>query len=127
MPKRNAVTVASLLVCLALGACGSDKSKMHALSYTTTPPTTSVPPNTTNPNPVAQSAIDACKASISSSQRIPKATKAQLEKMCQKAGSRDRSGARAASRAVCRQIVSSSLPPGPTREKALASCGAPSK
>jgi hypothetical protein len=68
-------------------------------------------------------AVERCKQGANASTRLSDETKANLVKICEKAGSGDTDAIREATSEVCRQIVEDSVPEGtPGREQGLASC-----
>ncbi len=68
-------------------------------------------------------AVERCKQGANASTRLSDETKANLVKICEKAGSGDDGAVQEATRQVCRQILEDSVPEGtPGREQGLAAC-----
>ena len=68
-------------------------------------------------------AIEQCKQAVNAAPQLQDDTKAELEEICEKAGEGDEDAVREASKEVCIKIIEDSVPEGPAREQALASCG----
>lgn len=64
-----------------------------------------------------------CQEIVRAAPTLSAAAKAKVEGICAKAASGDLAGARQASKEVCAEVVNStSMPPGPAKEQALAAC-----
>jgi hypothetical protein len=68
--------------------------------------------------------VEDCKRSVAQSPQLSEETKADLEVLCERAGSGDEDAIREASIDVCRKIVEDTIPEqaGQLREQALAAC-----
>ncbi|MDX6513910.1 MAG: hypothetical protein QOE36_3414 [Gaiellaceae bacterium] len=76
-----------------------------------------------NPNsPQVKAAIASCKQSISAQTTLSPGAKKDLMSLCDKAASGDQAAIKQATKEVCVKIVKDSLPPGASRDAALASC-----
>ena len=70
-----------------------------------------------------EEAVERCKQAAKQSQQLSADTRANLERICEKAGSGDEAAARDAGREICEQIVRDSVPEGaPGLEEGLAAC-----
>ena len=97
---------------------GSDEPAQEESGGTgggTDAPTGEVPAN-------VEQAIEQCKQAVNAAPQLQDDTKADLEDICEKAGSGDEDAVREASKEVCIKIIEDSVPEGPAREQALASC-----
>jgi hypothetical protein len=68
--------------------------------------------------------VAACKSIITSVPTLKASVKAKVEGICSKAATGDVSGARAAAKEVCVEVVDASPISGVTKEKSLAACNA---
>jgi hypothetical protein len=67
-------------------------------------------------------AVESCKESVASAPQLSDDVKGDLEEICEQAAEGDEDAVRDASVEVCKKIVEDSVPAGPAREQALASC-----
>jgi hypothetical protein len=125
MKVRLALVVLGLLVAGALVAgCGGDDNKSSdagAKTAAAAEPASGGAAVDAN-NPQVQAAVDACKQQVQANPQISDGVKADLDKICEKAGSGDEKAIREASRDVCRKIVEETAPAGPARDQALTAC-----
>jgi hypothetical protein len=63
-----------------------------------------------------------CKGAVRDQPTLSSSTKAKLEKSCEKAATQGTSGLEQVAHEVCVEIINGSVPAGPSRERALASC-----
>ena len=123
MPSR----LASLLTCLALAlsgavaACGGEDQQGGGGSPSQQP----LPGTGEDTNPgvnSAQEAVDRCERAISASPQLEPDVQRELEKVCKEAAEGDEEAVRKATRKVCERTIEESVPSGPARDQALASC-----
>ncbi len=73
-------------------------------------------------NPNIEAAVASCKQAVQSAPQLKKDTVADLEKICEKAGSGDIEDAQKAAKEVCVKIVEDSVPEGQARDQAKTAC-----
>jgi acyl-CoA synthetase (NDP forming) len=132
-------TVLAIVAGGLLAGCGSSSSTTSSSQSTSTPaaasstpvstpattPTTSTAPSTAPSVPPAdlQAAVTACKQTIQAQKTLSAGAKSKLEAVCGKAAKGDTAAVKQAAREVCEEVIKTSpVPPGPARERALASC-----
>jgi hypothetical protein len=133
-------TVLAIVAGGLLAGCGSSSSTTSSSQSTSTPaavsstpaptspattPTTSTAPSTAPSVPPAdlQAAVAACKQTIQAQKTLSAGAKGKLESVCGKAAKGDTAAVKEAAREVCEEVIKTSpVPPGPARERALASC-----
>jgi hypothetical protein len=70
-----------------------------------------------------EQAIEQCKENVNQASQLSADTKADLEEICEKAGSGNEEDIREAAVEVCKKIIDDTIPSGtPGREQALAGC-----
>jgi hypothetical protein len=136
MTKRLTICLAALLLLgLPLASCGSDdkdKAGDSGSSSSSTEKKGASPEadkgskpekgNDSNlSNPQVKQAIASCKQSVNGAQ-VSAGVKKDLAKICEQAASGDEDAVRKASKDVCKKIVESSVPAGPSRETAVKAC-----
>jgi hypothetical protein len=88
-----------------------------------TPAKTSSTPSGVAANPVElEQAVAVCKSIIERATTLSAATKAKVESICNKAEHGDLTGARAAAREVCAEVIDASPIPAAAKAQALAAC-----
>jgi hypothetical protein len=144
--RRPALLVLALLCAALLAACGSGGSSTTSSSSATSVPTTSTvvakptttsttaprTPTTTATTPAlplsaeeasgVKTYVAICKLIIAREPKLAASTKSKVEGICSKAAAGNLTGARAAAKEVCVEVVSASPIPAVEKAKDIAAC-----
>lgn len=123
--RQLLLAVAALLACGVIAAgCGGDDDDDNASDE---PAATETAPAdaTESPDDVGsvEEAVEACKEGVQqTSGQLSEDLRSDLEQLCEDAADGDEEQVREASLEICKRVVEETVPDGPGREQALASC-----
>jgi hypothetical protein len=134
--RKLLAALAATTLALTFSACGDDEEE-PAATPSDTPAVTaeepdamedtetdtgSVLPTEEEGQELLDAAIENCKQQATSAPNLDDETKAEIEELCESAGTGDMEQAQEAGREVCRKIVEANVPEGDAREQGLATC-----
>lgn len=116
--KSLGLLLSVLVLAFGVAACGGDDEEEPAGGGTPTTENVDVPVD----NEQIEAAVEQCKTSIQAQTQLSEELRAELEGICDKAGSGDIEDAQQASVEVCVKIAEEMVPEGAARDQVIASC-----